>query len=411
MIKKKFKIYTLGCKVNQYDSARIRADLTASGLQNTINMADIALINTCAVTQKAIIKSKQMLNKAKKENPDAKIILAGCWPRAYREEAELNEKSDAVVNGKNSGEIMQKLKDWNFIAQDYSLHGILPVTTDKVRYFIAIQDGCEQFCSYCIIPFTRGELFSRSEKEILTELRLAIDKGYREIILCGIHLGLYGREKGSGNKTNLVKLIKKILKFKKLGRIRLSSIEINEVSDELIDLMKNEKKICPFLHLPLQSGSDKILRLMNRPYSTGMFYDKIMKIRKMLPDIAISTDIIVGFPGESADDFNTTTAFIAQVNFCKLHVFPFSVHKKTAAFKFPQKINREIIQQRAEKLRALSGEFEKKYLERFKGRKVSVLIEKIESGILRGKSQFYFDVEKPIKSTKVRRGDIVEVSY
>ena len=259
MKKLTYKIYTLGCKVNQYDSARLNSQIQSASLELVKNNADFALINTCAVTKTAISKDKRIINKARKENPNAIIILFGCWPKVYKIEAE-NLNVDYIFKTNESNKIIKILSKESWDKKD------LLSEDDRARYFIKIQDGCEQFCTYCIIPYTRGKLKSRGEKEILKEINQAIKNGYQEIVLSGIHLGLYGKNKN----TNLIKQIKKIIKLEGLGRIRLSSIEINEVSDGLIKLMKTGK-VCKHLHIPLQSASYKILKLMNRPYTKKHF--------------------------------------------------------------------------------------------------------------------------------------------
>jgi len=273
----------------------------------------------------------------------------------------------------------------------------------RSRYFIKIQDGCEQFCSYCIIPFTRGKLSSRPIKEVINEVRQAVKVGYREIVLCGIHLGFYGQECKMQNakcKINLINLLKDLIKIKNLGRIRLSSIELNEVTEELIKLMtKSKGRVCRHLHIPLQSGSDKILKLMNRPYNINNYRRKIKKIRKDIPNIAITTDVIVGFPGETKKDFKETYKFIKEMQFSRLHVFPFSAHQKTAAAKMKNKVNKKEIESRAGKLRELGEKLEDKYREKFIGQELEVVIENIKNNKIKSKSQYYFDIE--FKKTQI----------
>ena len=367
------KIYTLGCKVNQYDSGKLARELEHAGFVMTRRQADIAIINSCAVTKTAMVKSGRMIKLAKKENPRAKIVLVGCWPRVSKTKL---VGVDFVIKGNDIIKQINKITNYppplklrrtselriiNEIASP-AIAGL--AMTDRSRYFIKIQDGCEQFCSYCIIPYTRGKLKSRGEEEVICEIEQAVKAGYREVVLSGIHLGLYGkpsklslrktnsllsfprrresrvqRDKqvsglrikpamtnyyGDPRNDNLASLLKKLIKIKNLGRVRLSSIEITEVTDELIELMVKSDKICQHLHIPLQAGSDKILKLMNRPYNAKYFKDKIKQIRLAMPDIAITTDVIVGFPGETEKDFRDTVKFIKQMKFTRLHVFPFS---------------------------------------------------------------------------------------
>lgn len=332
----KFKIYSLGCKVNQYDSAVLSNLLKLRGFLETKkdnnSKPDLIIVNSCSVTHSAINKDRRLINLLKRKYPQAKIVLVGCWPRIYNIEGLevdlISNYKDQIKNLRAIEKIFFE-KNLSDIKKD-CLKDNLNIINDRSRYFIKIQDGCQQFCSYCVIPFARGLLKSRPMKEILEEITLATKNGFKEIVLSGIHLGLYGCDLGSKDK-NLYNLLKKILSIKNLGRIRLSSIEITEVSDEIIDLIASNSKMCRHLHIPLQSGSDKILKLMNRPYDTKYYYNRINKLRKKITDIAISTDIIVGFPGETDFDFQDTCNFSQKIAFSKIHVFSFSAHEKTPA--------------------------------------------------------------------------------
>ena len=358
---KTYKIYTLGCKVNQYDSLCLKRKLDQVGLLAVDNNADIAIVNSCAVTATAINKSKRMLNIAKKENPEASIALLGCWPVIAKKR--IHDLNIDYIFGVNEADLLvSAISDKNKDVKE------APIVFDKsrARYTIKVQDGCEQYCSYCIIPFTRGKLKSRLEKEVLKEISKAINCGYREIVLSGIHLGMYGKDKTTDNRpqtTDLVGLIKKVIVIRNLGRIRLSSIEVNEVSDELINLIKSSGKLCKHLHIPLQAGCNKILNAMNRPYTKEKFKNRIIKIREAVPDVAISTDVIVGFPNESERDFEETAEFIKEMGFSRLHVFPFSAHEEVPASKSPHQLREEIKIERAKKLRILGEQLKNKYLE------------------------------------------------
>ena len=386
-----YRIYTLGCKVNQYDSADLKKRLNNIGFEEGENSADLAIINTCAVTKTAICKNSRMFNLAKKENPKAKIIIMGCWPE-IDDKILIKNQADLIWGVGNYKELIKHIKRFfpELKEKNKLLNNI--VSTDKSRYFLKIQDGCEQFCSYCIIPFTRGKLKSRKSREIIAEIEFAVKDGFREIILSGIHLGLYGREKDFQEKINLADLIKRLLEIKNLERIRLSSIEVTEVTDELINLMRENEKICKHLHIPLQNGSDKILELMNRPYKRVDFQKKVVKLRKDMLDIALSTDVIVGFPGETKKDFQDTYNFIKKIKFSRLHVFPFSAHEKTKAFNLPNHLDREVIKKRAKKLRELGKELEYKYKQKFTGRDLAVIVESKNGAHYIGKTEYYFDV-------------------
>ncbi|MDD3939751.1 MAG: MiaB/RimO family radical SAM methylthiotransferase, partial [Patescibacteria group bacterium] len=270
------------------------------------------------------------------------------------------------------------------------------VLTDRSRYFLKVADGCNQFCSYCIIPHARGRLKSRALKELLKEAKEASKAGYREIVLCGIHLGRYGEDMKT-KKVNLSNLIEELLKIKEIGRIRLSSIEINEVNSELVKLMAQEERLCKHLHISLQSGSTKILHLMNRPYTASYYRNRVLKIKEQIPEIAISTDIIVGFPQESEADFQETYEFARSLNFSKIHVFPFSAHEITAAYRLAGKINKTIINDRARILRNLSLQQEKKYqkeiLKKYKNKPLYLIVEKSDvADKIRAKTEFGFDI-------------------
>lgn len=371
-------------------------------------------------------KSRRMIVKAKRESPNAKIVFMGCFPKVYRDEAEKLGVDLAWGVG-DLDKLISKIttviarSEERTAWQPQNRHASFPAggfaRDDKSRYFLKIQDGCEQFCSYCIIPHTRGKLKSREEKEIIKEFKEALEAGYREIVLCGIHLGLYGGEsksfsdKASADKktkgeNNLADLLKKLVKVKGLGRTRLSSIEVNEVSDDLMKLIKEEPKICNHLHIPLQSGCDKILKAMNRPYNKKIFKNKIQKIRKIIPDIAISTDVIVGFPGEIEEDFQETYDFIKELEFSKLHVFPFSPHDKTPASRMKSQIERKVALVRASKLRKLGIELEKKFKNKFAGKEAEVLVEGVRNNKIIGKSSEYFEISA---RAKAKVGDIIKI--
>jgi len=407
-----FKIYTLGCKVNQYDSGGLSRKMLAAGFKVSKKDADVVIINTCCVTKTAISKCKRMVNKARKENPVAKIVVMGCWPAVYRDEVE--KLNVGLIWG--VGELAKLIKRIKILCDNRGIAAqrkrnlqippSLLAMTDRSRYFIKIQDGCEQFCSYCIIPYSRGKLKSRSIKEVVDEVRQAVKAGYREVVLCGIHLGLYGYKSKSqipNPKNSLAELLKRLIKIKDLGRIRLSSIEVTEVSDELIKLIADSDKICQHLHIPLQSGSDRILKLMNRPYNIKYFAKTAGKLRKIMPNVAVTTDVIVGFPGETEDDFRKTYNFVKEMQFSRLHVFPFSAHERTPAAKLSGKVKREETEKRVRKLRKLGKKLERDYRKRFVGQELQIALERrIEDARClkgshvsryKGKSEYYFDVE------------------
>lgn len=407
-MKNTYKIYTLGCKVNQYDSSLLKTLLNYYGYEEVSGDADFAIVNTCTVTKNAVHKDSRMINLAKKENPGAKLLLMGCLLRV---ENKIERRDEVSSFSRNI--------DPEKIFEDFSLKKFKNkekifsedfANFDKTRYFIKIQDGCEQFCSYCIIPYTRGKMKSRKVEEIKEEIVKAINRGYREIVLSGIHIGLFGREKNNIEKTSLSELLREIIKIEGEYRLRISSIEITELSDDLIDLISNSDKICNHLHISLQSGSDDVLRGMNRPYNTEYFEKRINKIRELIPDVAISTDLIVGFPGESDELFNETINFVKKISFSKLHVFSFSAHEKTPAFKMKNKVNLEKIKERSQIMRKISDNLEKEFKNKYKNRKMEVLIQKEKDDYCTGKSEFYFDIKvnKDDLEGKCVVGNIIE---
>lgn len=392
-----FYSVALGCKVSQYDLALLRKEFLNRGWRHDKNNPDLVIINTCAVTKKAITKDRQVYHKLKNLYPQARFLIMGCWPQISDGlEAELPDLIFWGV-GDNPG-LLKKLALIFPSLNDLpvSESGLL-VPSDHSRYFLKVGDGCNQFCTYCVIPYARGRITSRKSEDLVAEAMAATEAGYGEIVLSGIHLGRYGQDLKGGE--SLVGLLEKLLTIEGLGRLRLSSIEINEVDDNLIMLMKSEPQICRHLHISLQSGSDKILKAMNRPYNTAYFSGRVEKLRSALPEIAISTDIIVGFPGEGETDFSDTFNFAALMRFSKIHVFPFSAHEQTAAFSLPDKVLAIDKKNRAAKLRQLSDELALTYrdemIKKLYGQEVAVVVERSSNG-LEGKTEFYFNVPVPL---------------
>ena len=374
---KRIAIATLGCKVNQYDSEALKELLREDGhaIVPFSAKAEIYIVNSCAVTDAAITKSRRKINQAKTKNPKAKIILSGCWPQTG---AEALPEVSIISGTKDRKKILAAIADYTEPTKQISPYEScekfeelkIAKFGDRSRAIVKIQDGCRQFCSYCIIPYARGPLRSRNKKEIMLQVAKLVKSGYKEIVLTGIHLGLYG----AGTKEPaLAGLIKDLVKIKGLERVRLSSIEVNEISEELIKLTKENKKLCPHLHIPLQNGSDKILMAMNRPYDTKKFEEKIKKIRAKIPEISLTTDVIVGFPGETEKDFKETCEFCEKINFSKIHVFSFSRRKGTPAYEMLGQIDKETITKRSGRLRLLSDKLENNYAKKFIGKTVEVL--------------------------------------
>jgi len=396
-----FAIDTLGCKVNTYESQSYLACLKACGYQEVkfTEFADIYIINTCAVTNTAAAKSRQRVNQAIKQNPNAIICVVGCLIQIGDEYLNNNQDIDVLIGSSQKkmlvpliqkvliGKERQILRD---DVMDNPLFEDLKVESfeHKTRAFLKIQDGCDQYCSYCIIPYARGKERSLAPEKVLEKALTLSKKGHLEIVLSGIHTGRYGK----GFNTNLETLLQKLLTTP-IKRLRISSIEINEVSDGIINLIKTHQIMAKHLHIPLQAGSDKILKLMRRPYDKAMYLNRIKYIKQEIPDISISTDIIVGFPGESTDDFRETLVFVKEVGFSFIHVFPYSKREGTLAAMMDQQLTNDIKKQRVHELMALSQVMYDKYQREFINKRVEVLFESQKGNYYFGHSSEYLPVK------------------
>ncbi|PIW66465.1 MAG: hypothetical protein COW11_03235 [Candidatus Omnitrophica bacterium CG12_big_fil_rev_8_21_14_0_65_43_15] len=346
-----YKIYDLGCKVNQYESQIIRQQFASMGFsQANGNPADIYIINTCTVTSSADSDSRSLLRKAMRLNPGSRIIVTGCY---------VEKDADIIKRICPDAEILKK---GELISSSCGLSGF----TGHNRAFVKIQDGCDNFCSYCKVPMVRGAARNRDESEILNEAGRLAKAGFKEIVLCGICLGAY---------SDIVKLLDKIESVKGIARIRLSSIEPLNVSESLIKKIKSSEKICRHLHIPLQSGDDKILKRMNRKYTAGEFVDLIKRIRASIPEIAISTDVLLGFPSETDKEFKNTLNTIKAVKPMRIHAFGYSPRKGTAAFNMPGEPEAKEKSRRVKAVIDLAGELAESYANKFKDKTVSVLVE------------------------------------
>ena len=374
---------TLGCKVNIYESNALKNELEGLGYEvcDADSKCDAYIINTCSVTNQADAKSRKMIRKCQSLNPNAVICVMGCYSQTNDEAKSLDGIDILIGNGNKKtviNKLEQKLRDKNTPKHvdildilNTNYYEKLDVTTyDHTRAFIKIQDGCENFCTYCIIPYARGPIRCKEAGQVIEELLRVTDKGYKEVVLAGIHTGKYR----SGD-VNLSGLVRKILnEVPKLERLRLSSIEINEIDDEFISLMKSSNVLANHLHLPLQSGSDLVLNKMERKYDTKFFIDKVNKIREVRPDISITTDVIVGFPYETEEEYQRSKQLIKEINFSKLHVFPYSMRKGTKACEMPQ-VKDSIKKERALDLITLSNELEEEYAKKFVGTVHSLIVE------------------------------------
>lgn len=360
----KVGICSLGCKVNIYES-EVVTDLLKKGGYEIVpfeDKADIYIINTCSVTNESDKKSRKMINRAKKNNSEAIIVVMGCYSQVSSDDIE----ADIILGNKDKSKIVEILND--FIRDRKSkkiIYDLSSVEFEKMeishfdnhtRAFVKIQDGCNAFCSYCIIPYTRGRVRSKNKEDVIEEVSRLVKDGYKEIVLTGIHTGRYGIDINS----SLYELLCELVKIPNIYRIRLSSIEINEVTPEIIDLYKNNKIMARHLHVPLQSGSNKILKLMNRRYNKEEFMKMIDKLRE-IEDISLTTDLIVGFPNETDDDFEETMDTLKKIHFTKIHTFPYSRRRGTVADKMDGHISGDIKKKRVHEVIELSNKYENEY--------------------------------------------------
>ena len=403
----KAAIHTLGCKVNIYESEYIINILKENGYQivDFDSKADIYIINTCTVTNTSDKKSEKMIKRARKQNKDAIIIAMGCHAQIKGD----NIDADIIIGNKDKSKIISLIEEYqenkNKIKRIYNLDNVsfedmyISSFNSHTRAFVKIQDGCDAFCSYCIIPYARGPIRSKDPKTVIKEITSLVENGYKEIILTGIHTGKYGKD----INYTFEQLLKDIIKIKNLYRIRISSIEINELTDPILNLIKDNKIIAKHLHIPLQSGSDKILKLMDRKYDLKFYKDRIEKIRKMIKDISITTDLIVGFPNENEKDMEDTLKFLKEIKFTKIHTFPYSKREGTKAASMENQIDETIKRKRVKTVLELSDQLEQDFYQSKLNETEEVIIEQTKDGKSYGYTSNYIKVEidSPLKPNEV----------
>ncbi len=375
----KFNIKTLGCKVNNYETEMMKELLLQSNFSLSEKDVDIFIINTCTVTNQANSKSMQMIRKSRKEHPKAIIVVCGCVTESSKEYLDKID-ADIIIGNYDKTKIVELINEYKkhnkkiISFKDLTKENFenMSVTKydSKTRAFVKIQDGCNNFCSYCIIPYVRGKVRSKKFTEAVEEIK-NLCNSHQEIVLTGIHTGSY-----LDDDKDLVDLIKEISKIENLKRIRISSIEITEINDKFLHELKVNDKICNHLHIPIQNGSDEILKSMNRKYDVKYFLNKVKSIRDIRPDINLTTDLIVGFPGEKEKHFNETIETLNQIKFSKIHVFPYSLRDGTVASKMDDQINGKIKKERAKIIRCLSDKYQLEYAKKFINIELEVLIEK-----------------------------------
>ena len=414
----KVGICTLGCKVNTYESEYILNILKKNGyeIKDFSDICDIYIINTCTVTNTSDIKSRKMIHQAKKRNPKAIVIAMGCYIQSSKDSN--IDGADILLGNKDKSRIVE-------IIEDYMNHGKLTnYVTDnfdesfedmyidnfasRTRAFVKIQDGCENFCSYCIIPYVRGKCRSKQFDTVIREVKDLVNNGFYEIVLTGIHTGNYGVD----INTNLCNLLKELVKIEGLKRLRISSIEVTELNDEILEVIKNNDVIVNHFHIPIQAASDKVLKVMNRKYDLAYFKDKIKKIKEIKNDVSITTDIIVGHPYEDDDTFESSIKDIKEIGFSKLHVFPYSKRSGTKASTMEQ-VDDKVKKERVKTLLLLSRQLELDYMNKFLNREVEVLIEVSKDGYSIGHTTNYLQVKinKKLEHNTFVSVKIISIEY
>lgn len=394
----KFNILTFGCKVNQYESNMMKEKMLSSSFlfEENLDKADIIIVNTCSVTNVADKKCLKTIRKIKREYPEKVLAITGC---SSQNKQEIYEKLDAdiLIGNKDKSKIADYIKEFLqtekhvikfYNERNLEFEDMMINNYNHVRAFIKIEDGCDNFCSYCIIPFVRGSVRSKKFAEVINEAKILAEKNHKEIVLTGIHTGRY-----ESDNHDLTDLINALSKIEEIKRIRISSIEITELNDKFLNMLKENPKVCDHLHIPLQAGSNEILKRMNRKYDLEFYENKIKEIRNIRPDISISTDIIVGFPYETDELFAECLKFSEKMEFSKIHVFPYSLREGTAAAQMDHQVPSEIKKNRVRKLIELSNKLEKNYIDKFKGKSLDILVEECNNNISIGHTSNYIKME------------------
>ena len=414
----KVGIYTLGCKVNTYESEYVTKCLIENGYEicNFDDICDIYIINTCTVTNTSDIKSRKIIRQAKRRNPSSCVVAMGCY---IQKKEELIPEIDIAIGNKDKSNIINLIEEYfknkekiDVVIDRKELNTFEDMFIDKylsrTRAFVKIQDGCENFCSYCIIPFVRGKCRSKDFNKTIEEIKTLVKNGFKEIVLTGIHTGNYGRD----INTDFATLLKEIVKINDLKRIRISSIEITELNKKVLDIIKNNDIIVDHLHIPIQAASNEVLTIMNRKYDIEYFKNKINEIRAIRPNISITTDIIVGHPGETNEVFEKSIDTLKEINFSKLHVFPYSKRDGTVSANLPQ-IDEQIKKERAHTLLSLSKSLELNYMNKFINQDLEVLFERTIDGYSIGHTSNYLQikVKENIESGTFKNITLEKIEY
>ena len=391
---------TLGCKVNQYETNAMMQKMIEAGYEvvDFETKADIYIINTCTVTNMADKKSRQMLRRVKEINPEAILVAVGCYAQVAKEKLEQIPEIDLILGINEKNDIVEYVEQ---ASKNTYVSDVLHQTefldfgdvtyTEKTRAVIKVQDGCNQFCSYCIIPYARGRIRSRKPESVIKEITDVAKEGIKEVVITAIHIASYGKD--FNTEYRLIDLLEEIQKVDGIQRIRLGSLEPTLITEEFVTRLKKLSKICDHFHLSLQSGCDETLKRMNRKYTTDQFKHVVELLKNAYPEVHLTTDVIVGFPGETEEEFNKTYEFLKEIKFYKMHVFKYSPRSGTVAAKMPNQIDGNVKEERSNKLIELSDKNEKEYNQQYIGKEVEVLLEEREGEYLKGHTTNYMVVK------------------
>ena len=404
-------LHTLGCKVNFTETSMLAKQFQEDGLSlvSIDQFADIYVLNTCSVTENANIKCNRLVKKLKRINPNAFIVITGCYAQLKSDQLSKNNDIDLVVGSEsklNIPEIIKKEMNSKLVTSKFDSiesFSLSYSSGDRVRSFIKVQDGCDYNCTFCTIPLARGKSRSSKISEIVDVVNLLDRKGYKEVVLSGINLGDFG----SGSNQNCFQLFQEIEKSTSIPRIRISSIEPNLLSDNIINLIASSKRFMPHFHIPLQSGSDRILKLMKRKYNVRFYSNKINKIKSIIPNASIGVDVIVGFPTETDDEFNETYNLLSDLEVSYLHVFTYSERENTIAINLKPKVAQEVRNTRSKKLRALSEYLKSQFIIKNMNTNHTILVEGVHDNVLHGYTENY--IKFHVNSNQMKINDLVNV--
>jgi threonylcarbamoyladenosine tRNA methylthiotransferase MtaB len=414
---KKIAFITLGCKVNLYDTEAMAELFTEKGYEvvDFEEYADVYLINTCTVTNLGDKKSRQMIRRAKRINPNSVVVATGCYAQVASEEVAKIEGINIVIGTKNRSEIVETVE--NYVAENGVVNNVSDIMgekefeplqisrlTNRTRAYIKIQEGCNRYCTYCIIPYARGPIRSRKPEEVIEEVKKLAENGFKEVVLTGIHVASYGLDLGN---ITLADIIEKVHSVNGIERIRFSSMEPLAIDDDFVARMAKLPKVCDHYHLSLQSGCNRTLKRMNRKYNAEQYAEACERLRNTFPNVAITTDIIVGFPDETEEDFKESLAFAEKMKLDKIHTFPYSPKKGTPAAKMKNQISGDVKSQRSKEMIALSDKMNIDFLNNNIGKTVPVLFEDMENGFWQGHTTNYIKVL--VKSDENLNNKIVDV--